>query len=163
VGLVDVAPTIRDAFRIEPKAAEDGVSLWPSLARGTAADPDRGFYAETLDPRQEYGWSELHAWRRRELKYVRAPRPELYDVAADPREGANLVTTRAEDAARLAALLQSWMTRPRASSTSSPEGASLSDAEREQLETLGYAGTIAAPDGATGLLDPKDGLAEVAR
>jgi hypothetical protein len=33
-----------------------------------------------------FGWSDLRAWRDGRYKYVRAPRPELYDLQADPGE-----------------------------------------------------------------------------
>ena len=49
--------------------------------RGAPAEP---LYAETLAPRLDFGWSDLRAWRDGRYKYVRAPRPELYDLEADP-------------------------------------------------------------------------------
>ena len=43
-------------------------------------------YAESLFARLNLGWAPLHAWRSGRYKLVDAPRPELYDVAADPGE-----------------------------------------------------------------------------
>ena len=43
-------------------------------------------YAETYYPRFHYDWSELVAVETERWKFVRAPRPELYDVRQDPKE-----------------------------------------------------------------------------
>ena len=90
-----------------------------SLARFAQRDVSRGggpLYAETLAPRLDFGWSELRSLARRaRYKYVRAPRPELYDVEADPGESAR---PRGRDAggratrlaAALDAALHGWAT-----------------------------------------------------
>ena len=43
-------------------------------------------YAETYYPRFRYNWSELVAVETERWKFVRAPRPELYDLRQDPKE-----------------------------------------------------------------------------
>ena len=94
VGQADLAPTLlelaggrRPALPGEPAASPGAEALVPLLVgRSTAGSPPRG-YSEAFYPRLHYGWSELrvaaHASR---WHFIEAPRPELYDVEADPGE-----------------------------------------------------------------------------
>ena len=41
---------------------------------------DAPAYAESLYPELELGWAPLHAWRTAGFKFIKAPRPELYDL-----------------------------------------------------------------------------------
>src|SRR5262249_21096027 len=79
VALTDVAPTL---LALAGVAADgmDGVSLAPAIASGHA--DDRTVYSETLYPRLHFGWSDLASAIEGRYHYIRAPRPELYDVAA---------------------------------------------------------------------------------
>ena len=93
------------------RAAASRASTTPESERPAAA-----LYAETLAPRLDFGWSELRAWRDGRYKYIRAPRPELYDLEADPGETRNLAGTSPRG--RIAALgrrstrsLCGWATR----------------------------------------------------
>ena len=43
-------------------------------------------YLETVFPRLNMGWAELRGIRTNRWKYIRAPRPELYDLIQDPSE-----------------------------------------------------------------------------
>ena len=61
-----------------------GVSLRPAIDTGRSTD--RPVYSETFYPRFHFGWSELVAATEARYRYVRAPRPELYDLATDPGE-----------------------------------------------------------------------------
>ena len=60
------------------QGAEPGAVL---LGKAVATDIS---YAETLYPKMNMNWSELRAIRTNRWKYIRAPRPELYDLTADP-------------------------------------------------------------------------------
>ena len=69
-------------------------------ARAAPARPGRWrprpLYAETLAPRLDFGWSELRVdGATGATSYIRAPRPELYDVEADPGEMRNIAAERA--------------------------------------------------------------------
>jgi choline-sulfatase len=70
------------------------VDLAPMLADLVGAPmehTDRGshdLYAETQYPAQ-FGWSDLTAMRRGDVKLIRAPQPEIYDLARDPHENVN--------------------------------------------------------------------------
>jgi choline-sulfatase len=86
VSLADVAPTLAEAGNVALSAG-DGSSLWP-VAAGPAGD--RAVYAESVYPAALLGWSPLRCMRSARAKLVEAPRPELYDLAADPGERLNV-------------------------------------------------------------------------
>ena len=93
VSLVDLAPTLAGllgrTFPATPDQPLDGRNLAPALLQG--GEPAAGdLYAETRYP-AIFGWSPLAALRRRDLKYIASPSPELYDLRRDPRETANLM------------------------------------------------------------------------
>jgi arylsulfatase A-like enzyme/tetratricopeptide (TPR) repeat protein len=123
-------------------------------APAAAGDADPA-YVENWRVRHSYGWHELESVRTADWKLVRAPRPELYDLAVDPGETRNLYADRPDVAERLEAELDSLLSEL---VPPEPAGRSLAvDAEtRRQLEALGY---VSAPDdGADALPDPKDAL-----
>lgn len=97
VGLCDLGPTLAGLLGhpFPPPAAGktlDGRDLSDSLRQGK--EPARGeVYAETRYP-EIFGWSPLSMLRRRDAKYISAPRPELYDLASDPGERRNLLSPR---------------------------------------------------------------------
>jgi arylsulfatase A-like enzyme len=152
VGITRLAATLLDAAGVA--SSLPGRSLLP-LARGTTetAEP---LYAETLAPRLDFGWSELRSWREGRYKYIRAPRPELYDVEADPGEARDLARAQPRQVAAMDAAL----------ARVSPQGEAMARAARpdaetaERLRALGYVqgGETARASG----IDPKDRV-EVAR
>jgi arylsulfatase A-like enzyme len=81
----------------DPAYPLDGVSLVDHLFRGTRA-PERDLFWRMRGER---------ALRRRNLKYLRLDdgADRLHDLAADPREQANLARARPDD---LAALRSAW-------------------------------------------------------
>jgi tetratricopeptide (TPR) repeat protein len=113
-------------------------------------------YGETLYPRMTFGWSELAAYVEGNFKFIEAPKPELYDLAADPQEKANLyVRQRA-----MADGLRQKLNLARQRMTSQTSAASSADSERiEALRALGYV-AVSVPvkqgPGQAGLADPKD-------
>jgi arylsulfatase A-like enzyme/cytochrome c-type biogenesis protein CcmH/NrfG len=86
VELVDVAPTVLGLLGIGVPKAMPGVSL---LAENV---PPRRIYSETFYPRLHFGWSELFSLIDEKNHYIDSPEPELYDLAKDPKETANVLT-----------------------------------------------------------------------
>jgi arylsulfatase A-like enzyme len=135
-----------------------------SLAGAPATLPGRSvlaakagppLYAETLAPRLDFGWSELRSIRSGRHKLIRAPRPELFDVAADPGETRDLAAGDAATVARLSAELDALLAA--AGETHARRAVDPETAER--LGALGYVqGGAERGSGA----DPKDKV-EVAR
>jgi arylsulfatase A-like enzyme len=154
-GLIDVAPTILDLLKIPAPASFKGQSLMAGLLGGLA----RPVLSESTYARDCFGWSALRAIREGDLKYIEAPKPELYKLAKDPHEKNNLVRAQAADAARLRGELMKL-------STPAPSPArGVSDPRRsgEVLRSLGYLapGPQTAPSAAPA--DPKDKLPELLR
>ncbi len=148
-----LAPTLLALAGLPPLERTDVADLGPLWQDGAAPPAEGEAYAETLAGELDHGWAPIHAIRSDRFQYIRAPRPELYDEAGDPRQLKNLLPS--ENAEQLAvvrdseARIDALLTR----------GAALRpvevDAEtRAQIEALGYV----VPDGnavATGA-DPKD-------
>jgi tetratricopeptide (TPR) repeat protein len=136
VRLIDVMPTVLDLLGVAPPPGVQGVSLVPLLT-GVSDDLRLEAYVETRLPAQQYGWSALRALRGRDWKYVSAPEPELYDLAADPGERVNLAGRQSERSADLRARLE----EAAAAAGSSQAGPAHPSGELlRQLESLGYVG-----------------------
>lgn len=134
--LVDVAPTILDLLDVPVPADMQGRSLVPLFEGGAQAAGDRVHYAETLSPRLSQNWGELRALYDGSFKYIHGPRPELFDIRADPKETEDLVRSRPEVAARMREKLADFLKR---NSPSGPSRMTPVDAEtRSRLEALGY-------------------------
>ncbi|MCI0342169.1 MAG: sulfatase-like hydrolase/transferase [Planctomycetales bacterium] len=92
VRLVDVAPTLLALARAEPLPATDGGSLAVLLAPDSPSSPsaagpsDRAAYLESRYCAHRFGWAALEGVRAGAWKLVEAPRPELYEIPADPDE-----------------------------------------------------------------------------
>jgi choline-sulfatase len=149
---IDIAPTLLDLEHLPPLPGADGRSLVPAIT-GSRSDASETAYVESLYARLSFGWAPLHGWREGNWMYIDAPRPELYEVAADPGQLHDLAAARPAETARFHEAVQAAISKTR---TVSPAAVSRSDAER--LRSLGYAsgGPIAKPS----LRDPKD-LAQV--
>ncbi|MFN7975160.1 MAG: sulfatase-like hydrolase/transferase [Acidobacteriota bacterium] len=123
----------------------------PGRGASTFADTPAAVYGETEMPALAYGWSALQSLTEDRYKLVVAPRPELYDLQADPHEAKNLYAERPDEAARLEKALRTY--EGTLKSVRAPVPAP--DAElRKSLESLGYVGGGSTP----GTIDPKDGL-----
>ncbi len=136
IRIVDLMPTALELLRVAGPKATQGVSLLP-LARGERL----GLIAqsESWYPRYHYGWSELLSVQDERHQYIRAPRPELYDLEDDPRE---LADQSAGDAARLATLDKALTDHlARMTNQAAAKGPQTVDSEAEEkLAALGYVG-----------------------
>jgi choline-sulfatase len=142
VQLVDVLPTIA-AVTGATAPKHDGRSLLePPLARP--------IHGETLYPRLHLGWSELRSLIDWPHHLINGPKPELYDVARDPRETRNL---RDADR-RVYAKLRAVVAPP------TPAVALRIDAEEaKKLSALGYVSGQAAVTASA--LNPRDHLQDL--
>ena len=125
-------------------------------------DTEDEAYSETFYPFSSFGWSPLHALQTSRYHYIDAPKPELYDLAADPAEKTNLAAQQPATAAvlkeKLTAKLQDHPFTPGHSDSSE-----LSPDALEKLRDLGYVAyrSPVSPEAlAAGLPDPKDKLWE---
>ena len=128
---VDLLPTILDALALPVPAMLRGRSLLPLAAGGPA--PPAEAYFESISASLNRGWAPLHGLLQGRLKYIDLPLPELYDLAADPRESRNLMATESPAAEKLRSLLRDLRARDPAAK------AGIESAEtRERLLSLGY-------------------------
>jgi len=136
VRVLDVMPTALELLDVPVPSAVQGVSLLP-LTRGERLDLVA--HSESWYPRYHYGWSELRSVQDGRFKYIRAPRPELYDLARDPQEARDLSQA---DAGRLDTLVRALDDlERRTTSASAATGPRPVDAETEErLAALGYVG-----------------------
>lgn len=155
VRTIDIVPTVLDLLRLPIPGNVDGESLVPLLAGGRSADLES--YIETLVPRFNNGWAELRGVRTTAAKYIRAPRAEWYDLAADPQESRNLLAEQPPLLAQFSRRLDEYL-RTDVLLTGSGADASLklSAADRERLAALGYNVDDKGAVAGEGLPDPKD-------
>jgi hypothetical protein len=55
------------------------------IAKAGGGGSDQPVYSRSDLPQRGFGWSPLESWRAGKYLYIRAPKPELYDLTADPR------------------------------------------------------------------------------
>jgi arylsulfatase A-like enzyme/Tfp pilus assembly protein PilF len=153
---VDVVPTVLDLVGVPIPAAMQGESL-ADVMFGGEADGDATAYTETFYPRRHLGWAELRAFYQGGLKYVRAPRDELYELEDDPVEGENRAKADAlgsrkeqlED--RLSAFVEAQSV-----GALRPAAARVGPEDVEALRALGYVTAPAVSSGGAPRADPKD-------
>jgi len=87
VRTTDILPTALDLVAAPVPQELDGQSLKAYLNGSVASD--RTTIGETDYPLR-FGWSPLRSVRERGSKYIEAPRPELYNLQADPKELHNI-------------------------------------------------------------------------
>jgi choline-sulfatase len=158
VAQVDIPATLLDLAGL-PADGMTGVSLRTAIESGRS--PDRAVYAETFYPRFHFGWSELLAATEGRYRYIRAPRPELYDVSTDPSERQNRWGAKGD----VARAMDAWLAA-QAGSGPPPTPAEVAPEARERLEALGYVGlgsgraqeriSALAASASSSLPDPKD-------
>ncbi len=158
---IDLLPTLLE-FAGVPGPRVTGISRAANLKAGTAI-PDNQSYAESLYGALHFGYAPVRALRGEGLKYIDTPRPELYRVATDPGETANLAATRAP----LAAAMRTHLRKLHGEDATGATGGAPADPESlERLAALGYVGGAASskqPAPAGGLPDPKDRLEQYNR
>jgi tetratricopeptide (TPR) repeat protein len=150
-GLIDVAPTVLDSLHMAAPASFEGHSL---------LDEHRppGVYSETLYGHDGFGWAPLRSLREGAYKYIDAPGPELYNLAADPHEQVNLY---GKEPARTQALKSDLRNLLASHATKQPASPTeISPRTRALLGSLGYLSGRSRAAAGTAMPDPKDRLAE---
>jgi choline-sulfatase len=157
VRLVDVAPTILEAAAIPVPSQMQGQSLLRIAKTNPGAD--QPVYSRSDFPQQAFGWSVLESWRSGKYLYIRAPKPEVYDLSADPTAAHNLAPNSKAILDTMAAQLTAFDSH--FGNTSKPASSGLSSTEMEKLASLGYVGLqkpASAADTSVAGTDPKDAI-----
>jgi len=149
--LVDLVPTLLEALGQTPPPAIQGRSLLPLI--GNPHPGSRPSLAAGDHSERSFGWSALVSLRIGNQLYVRAPSPELYDLASDPGAKKNIYPTNRLAAVRLAGELDSFVKRV---STGAPQALQdgLDEKSREKLSALGY--MASGKTSPSTRIDPKD-------
>lgn len=155
---IDLLPTVLDLLGGKASSAVQGTSLVPAFSGKTV--PTKYSYEETLYPKINMGWSELRGIHTAHWMYVRAPRPELYDLDQDPGELKNVIDSHPKEYR----VLEAQLKKASRLGNSDQETVVLKQMDQQtmdQLKSLGYAAGFSAPsfllDGKGD--DPKDHLA----
>ncbi len=135
IGLVDIVPTICALLHIEIPSPVQGRDLGLFLKGTTPQGYERNLYSESIVPRR-LGASTLMAISTGKWKYIQAPRPELYDIAADPAEEHNLSSSVPQRARILEDKLSEILEK--AVRTDADSSLSLDAESIRRLESLGY-------------------------
>jgi arylsulfatase A-like enzyme/tetratricopeptide (TPR) repeat protein len=155
-GLVDVLPTMLQAAGIAVPPEVQGESLLSMLKPESSGD--RPAYAESDYPHRTFGWSSLRSLRTGKYLFVEAPRKELYDESADPKEERNLSASSGAVTNTLTSQLDEFRQK---TSTSKEAPKIVPDPGlQERLNALGYVATDSSSSSMPGIqetgADPKD-------
>lgn len=162
-GIEDPTDPIHAQFQSHSLLPKDALPLnGNDVAHQTENAPA---YSETFYPFSSFGWSPLRALEGERFHYIDAPKPELYDLQADPGETHNLAATESAAVAVFREKLQTLLARN--PFTRQDTAANLTPDAQEKLRALGYFG-FRAPTSADSsqqlansqLADPKDKLWE---
>lgn len=167
VGVVDIVPTLLDLLGIDPPAGIEGVN---ALAAGPESRP---VYIESLSAKLLHGCAPLVGVRRADAKLIIAPKPELYDLKADPHELDNVYGQREALTRELRSALNGLVGGNLAAALSVRQNLVITDEAAEKLRSLGYlvgsdraGATSTAPvktQPATSPADPKDMIVHLNR
>jgi arylsulfatase A-like enzyme/Flp pilus assembly protein TadD len=152
ISSVDLAPTLGKLLGVTfaANAKLDGHDLSASLLANSEPMP-ADLFAETEYP-AIFGWSDLATLRRGHLKLIASPKPELYDLAADPRETRNLLS----DERRTYRDLSTSLELLRAGAAPAATAPAVDAETRAKLASLGYVAPTAAANGNGARPDPLD-------
>jgi arylsulfatase A-like enzyme/cytochrome c-type biogenesis protein CcmH/NrfG len=153
---IDLLPTLLELMGGKAPQGVQGTSLAPAFAGKDAAT--KYSYAETLFPKVNMGWAELRGIRTNRWKYIRAPRPELYDLVQDPTETTNVIASHSTEVQELEAQLKAVTASGGSQGSEKVETALVDRRTMEQLKSLGYLGGSSQREyELTGKgIDPKD-------
>jgi choline-sulfatase len=162
VRLVDIAPTLLEIAAIPVPSQMQGQSLL-RIARSSGGGGDQAVYSRSDLPQRGFGWSPLESWRAGKYLYIRAPKPELYDLTADPGAAHNLALSSKATLDTMAAQLDSFDRNydRHFSGEAGKSSAALSSSEMQKLASLGYIGLQKSSGSAATVsgTDPKDKIA----
>lgn len=139
VGLEDVMPTILDSLGIPIPKTVQGESLKPLILGQEADTRERYAFMMSNFTYLQYGWSPLAGIAGDRYKFIRAPRPELYDLLEDANEERNLLA----ELPKVAAEMDDRLTRMEAAMPAPFQPVRGGGEDRlkleKELEALGYA------------------------
>jgi TolA-binding protein len=157
VRLVDVAPTLLEIAAIAVPSQMQGQSLFRIARAGGGSD--QPVYSRADLPQRGFGWSPLESWRAGKYLYISAPKPELYDLTADPGATHNLAQSSKATLDTMSAQVDNFTRHFNADAGKT--SAESSSSEMQKLASLGYIGMQKSSSSAATVAgtDPKDRIA----
>jgi arylsulfatase A-like enzyme/Flp pilus assembly protein TadD len=155
VSCIDIMPTVLAGLNAEGGDETQGVNLIPAL-RGEAPSPESPQYSESLLSELGFGMAPLYGLRSKGYKWIRAPKPELYNLRTDPDERNNIYPENPDLAAQMDKQLTALLDDSKPYTLQADENP-MDQETLEMLQALGYladAGERSAMEG----MDPKDGI-----
>ncbi|MFC2164783.1 sulfatase-like hydrolase/transferase [Acidobacteriota bacterium] len=153
VNLIDVMPTVLDMLKISAGGDVQGRSCLDEIREKKGGGSFS--YIETYFPLENFGWSPLTGLIEGDWKFIKAPKPELYNLRSDPGESQNVFQKEAKVSRRMVKLLEQF--QEDFSSDKTGQRKRLTVEEERRLRSLGYFGAEAADGSSRGPLpDPKD-------
>jgi choline-sulfatase len=134
--LLDIAPTVLAEAGVATPAQMQGQSLI-RIAQATS-QTDQPAYSRSEFSQRGFGCSMLESWRAGKYLYVRAPKPELYDLSTDPGATRNLAQSAKATLETMASQLQTL--DGRLTNDAAKSGSALTTSEMQKLASLGYVG-----------------------
>ena len=138
VSLMDIAPTVLSSLGLALPEQVQGRSLKDLLFSDTIVLEEVPVIMETKLPWHSYGWSPSSAIVAESFKFIEAPKPELYDLGADPLELTNLYDTSRGRAATLTTQLNELRLGYGMRSLEGGSSVKMDDETRDRLASLGY-------------------------
>ncbi len=138
VSHVDIFPTVLDAVGLNAPKLVHGQSLLPVVAGGDI-EGNRTVYSESLYPLLHYGWAPLRAIRTNDRKLISAPRPEVFDFLADPREERDLSLEQPRVTGELEKRLADLRAKIESDTPATGAAPDIDSETLAQLQALGYA------------------------
>jgi choline-sulfatase len=133
---IDFLPTLLELMGGKAPDRVQGTSLAPAFSGKLVSTGVS--YAETLYPKINMGWAELRAIRTDNWKYIRAPKPELYDLNRDPGETTNVLQQHPVQVARFQSILNGVISAEGHGTTEKVEMKLINKQTEEELFSLGY-------------------------
>jgi arylsulfatase A-like enzyme/Tfp pilus assembly protein PilF len=139
VETVDIMPTLLQVLNLPVPPDVQGKMLIQMII-GEKVREEYFAYSESYYPLYHYGWSELKSLRSNRYKYIKAPRPELYDIINDPNEQNNIYKQKLTIAKDFQEKLLSLEKAGSAEGIEEKRPKKLDDETQEKLMALGYIG-----------------------
>ncbi|MCP2520043.1 sulfatase-like hydrolase/transferase [Candidatus Aminicenantes bacterium AC-335-A11] len=154
---IDIMPTILNLIDINIPRNVQGESLL-SFILNKGRKKTLLAYSETYWPRYHYGWSELKSLRTNRYKFIKAPKPELYDLLSDPRETINLFYKKKSILKKMKKELANLIEKYSSPKIEEIGPRKIDSDSLIKLQALGYLGAFHAPlkKEKGKLADPKD-------
>jgi arylsulfatase A-like enzyme/Flp pilus assembly protein TadD len=158
VELVDIPSTLLDLVNIPAPKGMQGQSLLPLIKENGKWKNHAGF-SESYFAALQLGVSPLISVQDRKYKFIDAPKPELFDLTADPAESTNLASDKTSIVEQMRRALQQHQAKF-SNTNVKKEKREVTPEEEERFASLGYLSGHVGEGSLDLQKDPKDYIDE---